>query len=1139
MDVPSRDPWRGTNPPTHRGEMRASAPLRGSAPTTRLRPWRTRFVVRRARVQWQLALVVTAIAVLACTLISSLGLLVAATELGAVRGALTSATDAESSLSVTLKRPTIPLDEARATVDSAAGEVIGTSATSTSQALALSELYWFARPYSSAALLYLGEFDDIDTNTSLTAGEWPTGDMQVAIPDVGADALGLAVGDKLAATGSLVDQADLTLTISGIFHIDEPETVYWSNDLIDGAGLDPNYPVPGTAGAVRTDAIGPVIVPSGTFDGDGTMVERFSLTVVPDFSQTTVETLAPLQERLAAAAELVPAKVGDVGYSVDVATRLTTLIGSVTATMAVTRSIVVVVSLLLFVLAVAALSQAARLLTEARMGERHLMRARGASNRQVLGLAAGEALLIAVLTAAVSPFLARGVYIVVAQQPAMVAAGMAVDPGIPPLVWVVAIAIGALFWLVLVAPMLGREASFQEGEQGNARQKRLSGLQRSGVDIALLVLAAVAYSQLLTYQGPTSSTQFGVDPILVGGPALVLLAGAFLAVRLIPAAGTLTERIAARSRGAVVSLAAWEIGRRAQRATAAILLITLALAVGTFSHAFLATWRQSQIDQAAFALGAPLRLTTEAGIATVPQNAQPVIREAGAVAGASAFAPSRDASSGEEAAVLGLTAESRDLLLEGRLGDEGGTVIAEAISKRPALNTQIELPDDTLGISAVVSISSADPLEGVATRLRLLAQDEFNHQFTIDMGTIDLDGKEHQVTGTLADDTARNGLSIVGFQLVAYVKNPTLQGATASTRAQLSIRDLNSMGTPNESTPAGGYPSRPLDVDPDGQWRADGYGRETPNYPSPYTPDGSQVGLAFTVPNDLASQAATYALTAWATVTEMPAVLSQPLADALDVEVSDHLTVFVLGSAVSAYVADITPAVPGGGASSVIGSLGTIGKDAANTIVLDQVQLARALFQAGESKPVVHEWWMSMPEGDAASYLSYLAVQYDLSAQSAELVGTAAQEDPLRVATQGALWLVILGSAALAAVGFAVHATGSLRSRATEFAQLRAVGLSRRRLVGIIGIESLLLCILGTFFGIGIGLVLAYLVGPLVGVSADGTPPVPSVVAKIPVADIALLAGVLAAVLAVVVLVAARVQRVAEPASALRRGEER
>src|SRR5665647_2959499 len=98
------------------------------------------------------------------------------------------------------------------------------------------------------------------------------------------------------------------------------------------------------------------------------------------------------------------------------------------------------------------------------------------------------------------------------------------------------------------------------------------------------------------------------------------------------------------------------------------------------------------------------------------------------------------------------------------------------------------------------------------------------------------------------------------------------------------------------------------------------------------------------------------------------------------------------------------------------------------------------------------------------------------------------QQHPLRVATQAGLWLVALAAALLAAVGFGVHATVTLRARAVEFAQLRAIGLSRRSLTAVVGAESLLLCLLGGAFGIGIGALLGWLVGPLVAVSADGTP---------------------------------------------------
>ena len=1120
--------------------MSNTTPHGGSAPTRRLRPWRARLVTRRARVQWQLALVVTAIAVLACTLISSLALLVAATELGAVRGALTSATVAETEVRVSLTRPSIALDDARENLESTIAGVLGDSATWTSQALALSELYVLPQQGAPDPLFYLGELDAVESNTSLVAGVWPDGAGEVAIPDAGADVLGLAVGDSLEIFGTKTDQPDRTVTISGIFHITDAEASFWAGDLIGGAGLDPTYPVPGSAGALQTDAIGPLVVPTGTFDADATMVERIVVRVVPDFSATTVEALGPLQERLIAAPDLAPATIGDVADAAEVSTRLPTLISSVTAVMAVTRSIVVVVSLLLFVLAVAALAQAARLLTEARVAERHLMRARGASNRQVLGLAAVEALLIAAVTIAASPFLARGVYLVVAQQPAMAAAGMAGDPGIPPLVWAVAIAVGVLFWVVLVAPMVGREGSFHEGEQGKARPRRFSGLQRSGVDIALLVLAGVAYSQLLVYQGPTSTTQLGVDPILVAGPALVLLAGAFLAVRLIPAAGLLTERIAASARGAVVSLAAWEIGRRAQRATAAILLITLALAVGTFSLSFLTTWRQSQIDQSAFALGAPLRLTSEADVVSVPQSAQPVIRYEGLVNGADANQPFRDTPKGEPIALLGLTADARAMLDRGRLADEGGDIVADAISESEPLAKAIPLPDDTAGIAAVVRITPAAPLDGVIIRLRMLVVDEGGNQSVIDMGTIEPDGEEHEARGAMADGVGHNGLSLVAFQAIAVVRDPMLDGATARTKVDLVMRDITSVGTPDADTPVGAYISHPVEIPSDLGWRAAGEGEDTANYPSAYAPDEWQLGISLTIPMSLASQAASYVGMSWPTVIDVNAVITQSVADAIDAKVADRLTVYVDGVAVGLYVVAITPSVPGGGVDNTIGALGRIGKDADMTVVVDEQQLARALFQRGLADNVVHEWWVDLPAGDSEQYLNYLAVQYDqLAPQSAELLAVQMQQDPLRVATQGALWLVIGGAAALAAVGFAVHATGSLRSRSTEFAQLRAVGLSRRRLVGIIGIESLLLCVLGTLFGIGLGLVLAYLVGPLVGVSGDGSTPVPAVAVQIPAAQIGLLAAILAVVLAVVVLGAARVQRVAEPASALRRGEER
>jgi ABC-type lipoprotein release transport system permease subunit len=1117
--------------------MRKTTPANGSAPTHRLRPWRSRLILRRSGVQSRLVLVVATIAVLASTLISSLALLVVATEREAVRGALGAAAPTETELRVTLVRPNVPLGTARNAMQQAMQTTLGDAAASRSYALTLSDLY-FVPATGISDLVYLGELESVRDNTTLSDGEWPDSAGEVAIPDVGAQALGVGVGDSIRMVAT-TDQPDDTVTISGIYSITDHASTFWAGDLLFGAGHDPAYPVPGSAGAVVTDAVGPLIVADGTFAAQAMPAERLVLRVVPDFEATTVEQLAPLQARLDGVRETAPRAIGDIGLAVKLTTRLDALVTSVSDLLAVTRSTVVAVSLLLFLLAMAALGQAARLLTEARVAERHLMRARGASNRQVLGVAAAEAALIVAVTAVVSPMLARAIYLLVSQQPAMVAAGMAVDPGIPPLVWVVAAVVSVLFWLLLVAPLLGRENSFHEGEQDKARQRRFSGLQRSGVDVAVLVLAVVAYVQLRTYQGPSSGSALWVDPVLVIGPAVVMLAGAFLAVRLVPIAGRLTDRFAERSRGSVLSLAAWEIGRRAQRATAAILLITIALAAGSFSLSFLATWRQSQVDQSAFALGAPLRLTSDQAWPAVPDAAQPVMRFDGFIAGPDERALSNGRPNGEFTSIIGLTSEARDLLDTGRVGVEGGTAIAGAIRETEPIAAAIELPDGTLGLSMTVRVTSLDDEEAIAMRLRALVEDENGHQSLIDLGAAPMDGKDHDLRGYLPTGQAENGLRLAAIQATAFPADPSFSEPVSNTDAELLLRDLKSIGTPDKGDPAGTYPAQAIEIPEKTTWSTTDTGFGSSNAAKSSVPSGWQLGLDITIPRSLQSELASYSAVTWPVVVEIPAVLSQRAANAIEGGVGDRLTLVVHGVAIGIRVVEVTPAVPGGGTSAVIGPLGAIGRDADRTVVVDEVQLSRALFQAGLVDGLVGEWWMDQPD-DVEAYLRYLTVQYDgLHAQSAELLARQMQQDPLRVATQGALWLVVIGAGVLAAFGFAVHATGSLRSRATEFAQLRAVGLSRRRLIGVIGIESLLLCGLGVIFGLGLGVLLAYLVGPLVGVSGDGSIPRPSVQVQIPGGQIALLALELSAVLALVVLFAARMQRVAEPASALRRGEER
>ena len=277
--------------------------------------------------------------------------------------------------------------------------------------------------------------------------------------------------------------------------------------------------------------------------------------------------------------------------------------------LAVTRVSLVIVGLMLVVLAVTVLLLAARLLADRRAPEQTLMSSRGASGRQLLALAALEAAVVALVTTLVSPWLAGLLFQAITAVGPLAKAGLHHDPGRPPSLWITCAVSSFVLAAVLLGPLLRRRGSVVDAEQQLVRQDRRGGLARSGADLALLVLAGLAVWQLRSYQSPVAeSGAERLDPVLVLAPALLLLAGAVLALRLMPLVARAGERMAARSRSLVSPLAAWEVGRRPGRAAGAVLLLTLALAVGTFSQSFLSTWRTSQGDQVDLAVGTDVRL---------------------------------------------------------------------------------------------------------------------------------------------------------------------------------------------------------------------------------------------------------------------------------------------------------------------------------------------------------------------------------------------------------------------------------------------------------------------------------------------------------------------------------------------------
>jgi ABC-type lipoprotein release transport system permease subunit len=1043
---------------------------------------------------------VIAVAVVSASLVTSLGLLVSATEQGGVSTALSEIPDAQRTMEVILVAPTVNATDARAATDAGIADILGEAGTAVGTGIAISD---YAEVPNAGlpvpVLTYFGEYDGLMDHTTLVEGEWATGDGDVAIPAAGAEALGLELGDEF--TIRTTSSRNVTLTIVGLFRANDRDEDFWTGDNLHGEGNVANFPDPNVNFYSPTNTLGPLVGPPGSLDDP----RWIAIDYLPDFETVTVDGVQPLLDRLDSADIDLSRVTASVSSGTFYASDVAEAVSGVTSSLVVTRSTVVVVSLLLVVLALAAMAQTARLFTEARDGERQLMRSRGASERHLLALGAIEAVFIGLVTALVSPLVANLVYRGLAAQPALVAARMPADAGIPPLTWATGAAVAALFVIVLLLPQLGRARTFVAGEQARGRPRVASGIMRSGVDVVLVIIAGLAFWQLRSYQSPvdTDDVSLQIDPILAAGPALMLLAAGLVCVRLIPASSRLLQRLGARRRGAVAPLAAWEIGRRSQRATAAVLLLSLTLAVGTFSLAFLETWKQSQVDQAQLAVGAPGRAA--AGDPDVTDgaigNAEPVIRRLGLVGYSQG---GEEVPGGSTAHVLGLSDRARDLAARGRLGDEGGRAIA-ALAPDAKPSTGVELGAGGT-LTATVRVQSADALPGVSVALSAVVENAQGVLSVSEPVSVVVDGSEHPLEWTLPAGSTR----LVALQTMFGKTDPEADPAeTDETTATVLVKDLAT--------------TEPLEVPQEGWAPSNRFARfaAEPGWP---------LGLNVSVPAGVQAVPASFALIGWIPQAAVSAILTGPLAEQIGGSPGASLTIFGEGAAVRVYVAAVEPVVPGTAATADLTS--SVNNAAgASAIIVDQTLLARAYIEQGSGQVRPDEWWVDLAPGTGAAY-----ERAHEGSRTAEVLATELQEAPLRVGTQAALWLAILAGAVLAAMGFAAHSIATLRARRLELAQLRAIGFSRRRLVGLLATESLIMSALGTIFGVGIGLLLVWLVGPLVAVSPSGNPPVPSVELHVPWLSVLLLVAEIIVVLGLIVVAVARVQRFVEPAALLREG---
>ncbi|MET7284500.1 ABC transporter permease [Streptomyces sp. NPDC005573] len=973
----------------------------------------------------------------------------------------------------------------------------------------------------------------------LTAGRFPAtapGDVEAALPETAARALRLKPGARLTLADRLGGRP-VRVRITGLYRPVTVTAPYWKLDDLLGRGVK----------EVGFTTYGPLLAAPATVTGGRVSGGPQAWLASADFSTVTTGRIGALREA-AAEGSVALRTSGPPGTTMSV-TSLPDVLDRIERSLLVSRSTLTVVALQLVLLAGYALLLVARLLAAERAAETALLRARGASRARIVGLAATEALLLAVPAALVAPLLAGPLTTLLAGHGPLARIGLrlAVPAAGGPAVWLTAagVALGCALTATLPAPggakgtrtraagarrtarsllRPGRAASAGPART-RTRRDLLPSAGRAGADLGLLVVAGVAYWQLDRQStGAVSADRsgaLGIDPLLVAAPALALLAGTVLTLRLLPPVARLAERWAAAGRGLPAALAGWQFSRRTARGAGPVLLLVLAVALGMLAVGQAASWKGSQNDQADFRAGVPVRVT-DGGTggpgrsdlyATVPgvREAAPAVRTGQSLSG--------DRTATALALDTGHVADA--LLIRGDLTDvPAPKLLAGLASGGAAAGTAVPSGTAELRLSAVLRDSVPS---GTAPDVTVSFEDRFGVPFQLPADRLVPDGRPHTLTVALPSPLGR--VTLTGFKL--YLSQPHGSGE----EHRLTLRELTAVT-------AGGQARRlALPV----RWKTavdtDGNGfpgpRTSPTRPKAAT--GTTPSFTYRtgyIPGDDRWSAAslTYRFQVPQPVPhEVAAVATDRYLDSVGAHTGQRVEVVFGGQnlpvrlvrSVRALPTTVDPALSG---------------DHDGGAVLFDLRAANQVLQAryGEGAAPT-EWWLDTAPGRAAAVAASLRALPDVDPGQVVVrdeIAAELRDDPFGAGPTAAFTAAAVVAAVLAAVGFAVGAAGSLRAREAEFAVLRALGAPRRRLARSIAAEQAVLVGLALAVGVALGAVLARSVLPLIVLTGEATRPVPELVVRLPYGQVAvLLVAVAVPPLAVTAVLSARR---ANPARSLR-----
>ena len=1013
-------------------------------------------------------------------------------------------------------------------------------------------------------LAVLGFAEGIEEHATLVSGSWPRetairgAPIPVAVSELTADPLGLVVGDGRRLVSRLDESLVISVQVTGIYRIDDEADPYWWDDaqLVNGVVESANYQ---TYGPLMT-------TPANLLGSAGGASVKLSWQAFPDYGRLTVDGTTSLRTRLAE----LPTRLGIAAAPEHptVRTGLEAILAAAERSLLVSRTGVLLLMAQLAILAAYAIVLTAALLVDHRRVDTALLRSRGAGAWQVALLALAEGVLLAVPAVLLGPFLAVAALGLLNVAGPLAEIGLRIEPAVAADGFLAAGIAGAACVILLVLPALFAARGFAAEQGGLSRQETRTFGQRLGLDIALLAVTAIGLWQLRLYGAPlTRSVQgtLGLDPFLVAAPAIGLLSGGVVALRLLPLVAQAAETVLSRGRDLVGSLGSRQLARRPLRYTRSALLLMLAMSMGVFALSYSATWTGSQGDQARYQVGTDVRASPSRSLGALPgwalasaYRALPGIEVASPV-NRQPIQVSLSAGNGELLAFDAETAPEVIQLREDTVGAPLAALFGPLRDGRPEPSLP-SLPDGSavLRIQADLDLREVvgfrvDPETGesgfgpieigqlvdrevVSATATLRDADGILHRISAD--PVRLQGSRAELILPLAQGSARSVEAAAQadarfaepLELAAVSLTLLLPQEDAITDATIGIASLAT------SDDADG-PWRSLDTGTDAWSVVWGQGGVNPvavpeqlvSGLSMTLAEGGRFGILPGVNNvgvgwDLSFRPRS--ITALAS-DPVPVVVNRAFLAATAAQVGETVDVTIDGVIRELQLTAAVSAFPTTDPGQPL-------------VIMDEPTLGLLRLEGANRVDGVDQWWMRTADGAATSIVAAL---HETPFSSSEVVSLedrtrSLSADPVALGIIGALTLGFVAAGLFAIVGLTVSAAVSARQRRTEFALLRALGLSGGQLSGWLWLENASLVVISMLAGTSLGLLIGWVVLPYITVTQRAAAPFPPVIVLTPWANIALLELLSAVALGAAVVVLAWLLRRIGVGTILRMGED-